>query len=99
MNDAPETIWAKPNYDEWSIGGWDTHGKAGGTPYRRADLPSEIDALRSRVATLEAELPRAWEKGRHAAWWKAFSVRAGERTLKAIAALPTPTLAQLEGEE
>ncbi len=38
MTDAPERIWAKPGYDEWLIGGWDTHGKAGGTEYIRADL-------------------------------------------------------------
>jgi hypothetical protein len=62
MTDRPELIFAKPNQDEWFIGGWDTHGKSGGTEYIRADLFEKImeDAL--RLAAIECMLNAAKAK-------------------------------------
>lgn len=56
MSDAPKRIHAKPNQDEWLIGGWDTHGKAGGTEYVRADIADGLlAALDNLLDAITAE--------------------------------------------
>lgn len=90
MTDAPDghswtvpiVIYAKPNYDEWVIGGWDTHGKSGGTQYARADLiPAMLQAAREEGARAMREAAAVEASKRSGSYGKAREITEAIRAI------------------